>query len=333
MALFKRRAKSQTAEDFASDVAAAEDSSLNALDNSELEVHDPELNLPTLTWEEAEEILLQADLGVATTNKIVQLAQDNYSGEVSERLQQALLAELTQPMSPEENAAVGDADIADAGVGDFAEVAGVATEASPAIWLVVGVNGVGKTTTVAKLAKAQKDQGHRVVLAAADTFRAAAIDQLQTWADRLDVSLVKGAPKGDPAAVVFDAVEHAKARGADLVIADTAGRMHTKDNLMEELQKILRVANKSQGTVSEILLVIDSTTGQNGISQARVFNESVRPTGIVLTKLDGSSKGGVVVSVQQELQLAVKFIGVGEGLSDLRQFDPAAFATTLLCGA
>lgn len=271
-----------------------------------------------LTWEQAEQALVQADLGVATAARIIQLARTDFDGEVSERVHQALVSELTFD------------ELGSAAPGDETPASGQRPASGPDIWLVVGVNGVGKTTTVAKLAQAQQNQGRQVVLAAADTFRAAAIDQLQIWADQLGVPLVKGAPGGDPAAVVFDAAEHAAARTADLVIADTAGRMHTKGNLMEELKKVVRVARKSQGTVSEILLVIDSTTGQNGISQARIFHENVQPTGIVLTKLDGSSKGGVVVSAQRDLGLPVKFIGTGEAVSDLSQFEPAAFAEALL---
>ena len=341
MALFKRRAKAKATQE------AVEFPPEASPDN---EVDGAEYRLPALTWQEAEETLLQADLGVATTNQILELAKLNHSGEVAERLRLALMSVLTPEvsgsgvsgsgMSDQEASAPGasDPEMSALGASDPELSApkmsrSLSLQGAPAIWLVVGVNGVGKTTSVAKLAKAQQDQGRRVVLAAADTFRAAAIDQLQSWSDKLEVPLVKGAPGGDPAAVVFDAVEHAAARKCDLVIADTAGRMHTKDNLMEELQKVLRVANKSQGTVSEILLVIDSTTGQNGISQARVFTEAVQPTGVILTKLDGSSKGGVVVAVQQELSLPVKLIGVGEGLFDLKQFAPDSFAVALLGGA
>lgn len=294
----------------------------------------PKAKPADLSWEQAEQALLQADLGVAAAARIIQLAQSDFEGEVFERVCQALVAELTfdapaSELEPEPNASASVPD-APASAPDAPDAPATPATPGPEIWLVVGVNGVGKTTTVAKLAQAQQNQGRQVVLVAADTFRAAAIDQLQIWADQLGVPLVKGAPGGDPAAVVFDAAEHAVARQADLVIADTAGRMHTKGNLMEELKKVVRVARKSQGTVTEILLVIDSTTGQNGISQARIFHENVQPSGIVLTKLDGSSKGGVVVSVQQDLGLPVKFIGTGEAVSDLRQFDPAAFAEALL---
>ena len=301
--------------------------------------------LPELTWETAETTLMQADLGVAATARVLQLAKKGFKGKVAERLQQALLAELSLELSsngaPEAAATAPDEDPvpAEAVAPDddpalaqdpAPPTTGLRLHGNPAVWLVVGVNGVGKTTTVAKLAKHQQDHGCQVVLAAADTFRAAAIEQLQLWADQLDAPLVKGDSGGDPAAIVFDAVEHAAAKEADLVIVDTAGRMHTKDNLMAELQKVLRVAHKTQGTVCEILLVIDSTTGQNGIAQAQAFHEAVQPTGLVLTKLDGSSKGGVVLTVQQELQLPVKFIGVGEGLGDLQPFDPHRFATDLL---
>jgi len=305
MAFFRRRAKadsSQQASELPAEAAA--DAGLQSVAAG---VDSPAYKLPVLTWEAAEQTLLQADLGVATTNQLLEHAKLNHNGEVAEQLHLALLSVLAPELSRD-----------------------LSLQGAPAVWLVVGVNGVGKTTSVAKLARVQQEQGSRVVLAAADTFRAAAIEQLQSWSDKLEVPLVKGSPGGDPAAVVFDAVEHAAARQYDLVIADTAGRMHTKDNLMAELQKVLRVANKSQGTVSEILLAIDSTTGQNGISQARVFTEAVQPTGVILTKLDGSSKGGVVVAVQQELSLPVKLIGVGEGLADLKQFNPDRFAAALL---
>ena len=288
--------------------------------------------LPELTWETAETALMQADLGVAATARVLQLAKKGFKGEVAERLQQALLAELSLELNPNGAAEteVAETEAAAPDDGPAPSATDLRISGNPAVWLVVGVNGVGKTTTVAKLAKHQQDQGHNVVLAAADTFRAAAIEQLQLWADQLDAPLVKGDAGGDPAAIVFDAVEHAAAKEADLVIVDTAGRMHTKDNLMAELQKVLRVAQKTPGTVCEILLVIDSTTGQNGIAQAQAFHEAVQPTGLVLTKLDGSSKGGVALTVQQELQLPVKFIGVGEGLGDLQLFDPHRFATDLL---
>jgi fused signal recognition particle receptor len=197
------------------------------------------------------------------------------------------------------------------------------------VWLVVGVNGVGKTTTIGKLASAQAGEGRKVVLAAGDTFRAAAGEQLETWAERAGASIVRGAEGADPSSVVFDAVQHAAARGADLVLADTAGRLHTKVNLMEELKKVRRVADRAPGKVSEVLLVLDATTGQNGLVQARQFAEAAGVTGVVLTKLDGTAKGGVVLSIRAELGLPIKLAGIGEGIADLVAFDPAEFVGAL----
>ena len=200
----------------------------------------------------------------------------------------------------------------------------------PAVILVVGVNGVGKTTTIAKLAYLYKDLGKRVMLAAGDTFRAAASEQLETWADRAGVPLVKAGEGADPAAVIFDAVKSATARGYDMVIADTAGRLHNKKNLMDELSKISRVVHKACGTASvETLLVLDAITGQNAISQASQFIDAAGATGIVLTKLDGTAKGGAVISIKAKLGLPVRFVGVGEGMDDLMEFDPDAFVDAL----
>ena len=190
----------------------------------------------------------------------------------------------------------------------------------PSVWLFVGVNGVGKTTSIGKLGAREVAQGLSVVFAAGDTFRAAAADQLIMWADRVGA---------DPGSVVFDAVEHAASRGADLVLADTAGRVHTKANLMDELAKVRRVAEKGAGTVTETLLVIDATTGQNGLVQARQFAEVADVTGIVLTKLDGSARGGIVIAVQDGLGIPVKLVGVGEGVDDLVEFDPVDFVEAL----
>ena len=198
------------------------------------------------------------------------------------------------------------------------------------MWLVVGVNGVGKTTTIGKLARQQSAAGRSVLLAAGDTFRAAAADQLGMWAERSGVEIVRGAEGGDPSAVVFDAVQRAAARGNDLVLADTAGRLHTKVNLVEELKKIRRIADRDPGNVTEVLLVLDATTGQNALAQAKQFTEAVEVTGIVLTKLDGTAKGGIVVAVQRELGLPVKLVGLGEGPDDLVAFDPDAFVDALL---
>ena len=197
------------------------------------------------------------------------------------------------------------------------------------MWLFVGVNGVGKTTTIGKVARQQQGEGRSVILAAADTFRAAAAEQLELWAHRVDAPLVRGAEGGDPGAVIFDAVERAAARGLDLVLADTAGRLHTKVNLMEELKKVRRVAERPPGRVTEVLLVIDATTGQNGLVQARQFAEAVEVTGIVLTKLDGTAKGGIVLAIQTDLAIPIKLVGLGETVDDLVEFDPEEFVEAL----
>lgn len=200
----------------------------------------------------------------------------------------------------------------------------------PAVVLVIGVNGVGKTTSIAKLAHLYKQQGKRVMLAAGDTFRAAAAEQLCVWAERADVPVVKHNEGADPAAVLFDAVQSAAARGYDMVICDTAGRLHNKKNLMDELAKISRIIDKGlPGCSKEVLLVLDATTGQNAVNQARVFKEAAGLTGIVLTKLDGTAKGGVVLAIREDLGLPVKFIGVGEQVDDLQPFDAADFARAL----
>jgi fused signal recognition particle receptor len=199
----------------------------------------------------------------------------------------------------------------------------------PAVAMVVGVNGTGKTTTTGKLARVLVADGYTVVLGAADTFRAAAADQLQTWGQRVGAYTVRGAEGADPASVAFEAVKEGTGMGVDTVLIDTAGRLHTKTGLMDELGKVKRVAEK-QGTVDEVLLVLDATTGQNGLVQARVFAEVVDVTGIVLTKLDGTAKGGIVVAVQKELGVPVKLVGLGEGPDDLAPFDPEAFVDALL---
>ena len=202
----------------------------------------------------------------------------------------------------------------------------------PAVIMVVGVNGTGKTTTIGKLAAILRERfGITVIVAAADTYRAAAIEQLETWADRAGTEIVKGNPGGDPGAVVFDALAAAEARDADVVIVDTAGRLHTHGNLMEELAKVHRVAGKRlEGAPHETLIVIDATTGQNGLRQARAFADAVELTGVVLTKLDGTAKGGIALAITGELGIPVKLIGVGEGLDDLRPFDASEFAHALL---
>ena len=197
------------------------------------------------------------------------------------------------------------------------------------VWLFVGVNGVGKTTTVGKVANRLSASGTRVLLAAGDTFRAAAGEQLAMWASRADADIVRGSEGGDPSSVVFDAVQRAEAKGHAVVLADTAGRLHNKVNLIEELKKIRRVAGRPPGRVAEVLLVLDATTGQNGLAQAKVFLDAVDVTGVVLTKLDGTAKGGIVVAIQRELGLPVKLVGLGEGVDDLVDFDAAAFVDAL----
>jgi fused signal recognition particle receptor len=201
---------------------------------------------------------------------------------------------------------------------------------APDVWLMVGVNGAGKTTTLGKLAAQQTRAGRRVLLAAGDTFRAAAGEQLDVWAQRTGAEIVRGAEGADPASVIFDSIQGATARGADLVLADTAGRLQSNTNLMEELRKVRRVAEKGSGVVSEVLLVIDATTGQNGLSQARQFSEATQVTGVVLTKLDGSAKGGIVFAIETELGIPVKLVGLGETIDDLAPFDPVEFVDALL---
>ncbi len=269
------------------------------------------------TWDSLEEALIRADVGVSTTTALLdQLRQKVEKGEIKGG--DELLAGLRHS------------------VRELLEGAGSRTlhfegrQGEPDVWLFVGVNGVGKTTTIGKLARRQSSAGHSVLLAAGDTFRAAAGEQLATWAERTDTDIVQGAEGADPSAIVFDAVQRAAARGNDLVLADTAGRLHTKVNLVEELKKIRRVADRDPGNVTEVLLVLDATTGQNGLAQARQFADAVGVTGIVLTKLDGTAKGGIVIAVQRELFVPVKLVGLGEGLGDLVDFDPDEFVDALL---
>ena len=206
-----------------------------------------------------------------------------------------------------------------------------AVTASPEVILIVGVNGNGKTTSLAKLAHFFQKEGKKPLLGAADTFRAAAIEQLETWAKRIQADIVKGAPGGDPAAVAFDAISAAKARGIDIVLIDTAGRLHTKKELMQELEKIKRTCQKAfSGAPHEIWLVLDATTGQNAVDQAKTFHQFVPLTGVILTKLDGTAKGGIVVAIQRELRVPVRFVGIGEGIEDLQPFDAASFVEGLI---
>ena len=273
-------------------------------------------DLDEASWEEVEDTLLIADLGPVTTASVIehlraQMAASSVRSEAEARavLREVLIAELN-PGWDRSIRALPHAD-------------------KPSVLLVVGVNGTGKTTTVGKLARVLVADGRRVVLGAADTFRAAAADQLQTWAARVGADVVRGAEGADPASVAFDAVDRGIEIGADVVVIDTAGRLHTKTGLMDELGKVQRVVDK-RATVDEVLLVLDATIGQNGLAQARVFADVVDITAVVLTKLDGTAKGGIVFRVQQELGVPVKLVGLGEGPDDLAPFEPAAFVDALL---
>jgi len=258
-----------------------------------------------------------------------------YAADVGPRLTADLLDGVREKVKvdkitdPEEVLALLKADIR-AHFGDVDR--GLALEPEPGapdVWLFVGVNGVGKTTTIGKVASWLIGEGRTVVLAAGDTFRAAAAEQLTAWAERSGAEVVRGNEGGDPSAVIFDAVQRAAARNADLVLADTAGRLHTKVNLMEELRKVRRVAEKEKGRVTEVLLVLDAVTGQNGLAQAREFLDAVEVTGVVLTKLDGSAKGGIVLAIESELGIPVKLVGLGEAIGDLVAFDPDEFVDAL----
>jgi fused signal recognition particle receptor len=269
------------------------------------------------TWDELEEALIRADVGVATTTDILGRLRATIDGQGitdPHALLDALKAQLKGDL------AHGDRALA------FAPGA-------PNVWLFVGVNGVGKTTTIGKVGKQQAEAGRSVIMAAGDTFRAAAAEQLGTWAERADADLVRGDEGGDPSAIIFDAVQRAAARGIDLVLADTAGRLHTKVNLMEELRKVRRVADREPGRVTEVLLVLDATTGQNGLVQAQQFTDAVDLTGVVLTKLDGSAKGGIALAIQSTLGIPIKLVGLGETVDDLVEFDPDEFVDALFAEA
>jgi fused signal recognition particle receptor len=262
-------------------------------------------------FDELEEALILADVGLATTNSLLDPLRATFRGSAGDP--DAVLSSLK-------------ASILELFDGDDAALA-LGPELS--VWLFVGVNGVGKTTTIGKLAYRETTAGRTVVLAAGDTFRAAAGEQLDVWAKRTNAEIVQGADGADPSSVIFDGIAHADAVGADLVLADTAGRLHTKTNLMEELRKVRRVADRPPGHVTEVLLVIDATTGQNGLTQAREFKDAVGVTGIVLTKLDGSAKGGIVLAIRAELGLPIKLVGLGEGVADLVAFEPGEFVDAL----
>ena len=263
-------------------------------------------------WDELEEALIRADVGIATTTSLL----DGLRTKVKE-------SRLSTPQQ------VVDAlkqDLKDRFIGRDRTLQ---LADKPTVWLFVGVNGVGKTTTIGKVGQRQADEGRKVVMAAGDTFRAAAAEQLELWAKRVGAELVRGAEGGDPASVIFDAAQKAASQGADLVLADTAGRLQNKVNLMEELRKVRRVAERPPGHLSEVLLVIDAGTGQNGLAQAREFAEVAGVTGVVLTKMDTSAKGGIAVAVESELDIPVKLIGLGETAADLVDFDPDEYVDAL----
>ncbi|WP_327688246.1 signal recognition particle-docking protein FtsY [Streptomyces tubercidicus] len=273
------------------------------------------------TWEEIEDTLLTADVGVAPTQELVERLRERVKvlgTRTPEGLRALLREELLALIGTDADRTVHTAN----GIGNGGDEI-------PGVVMVVGVNGTGKTTTTGKLARVLVADGKSVVLGAADTFRAAAADQLQTWGERVGARTVRGPEGGDPASIAFDAVKEGIAETADVVLIDTAGRLHTKTGLMDELGKVKRVVEK-HGPVGEVLLVLDATTGQNGLVQARVFAEVVDITGVVLTKLDGTAKGGIIVAVQRELGVPVKLVGLGEGADDLAPFEPEAFVDALI---
>jgi fused signal recognition particle receptor len=264
-------------------------------------------------WEELEEALIRADVGVTVTGRILEdlrLRVKEASVTTPSELLDLLKADLVDQLRSADRALTFE-------------------PGQPNVWMFVGVNGVGKTTSIGKIAQREAAAGRRVVMAAADTFRAAAAEQLQLWSERVGADLVRGQDGADPGSVVFDAMSAAGNRGADLVLVDTAGRLHTKVNLMEELKKLRRIVDRTPGALKEVLLVIDASTGQNGLNQAKQFGEAVDVTGVILTKLDGTAKGGIVLAVQAELGIPVKLVGVGESAADLIDFDPEEFVEAL----
>ena len=270
--------------------------------------------LDAAAWDELEETLLRADIGIGLTTRLLdpmRAAAKAGTIRTPDDAINALREAMTAQLATTDRSLHLDA------------------ETKPNVWLFVGVNGVGKTTTIGKIGTAQTALGTTVLMAAGDTFRAAAAEQLHVWAERCGASYVRGAEGGDPASVIFDGIQSASAKGIDLVLGDTAGRLQNKSNLMEELKKVRRVAAKAEGTVNEVLLVIDATTGQNGLSQAREFAAATDVTGVVLTKLDGSAKGGIVFAIETDLGIPVKLVGLGEGAHDLVAFDPAEYVSAL----
>ncbi len=264
-------------------------------------------------WEELEEVLLRCDVGLAvTTSLVAKVREDVQRGGVTDASEAIRFLQLEMERTFEGV----DRSIA-------------LSDRAPSVLLFVGVNGVGKTTSIGKVAARFKAEGKTVVMAAGDTFRAAATEQLERWAERADVELVKGTPGGDPASVIYDAISHAAAISADIVLGDTAGRLQNRSNLMDELRKIRRVTEKANGTVTEVFLVLDATTGQNGLAQAKGFSEATGVTGVILTKLDGSAKGGVAFAIERELSIPIKLVGLGEGITDLEPFDPVRFVADI----
>ena len=266
------------------------------------------------TWDELEEALIRADVGVDVATEILdelRAAARKDGIDDPDRLLETLKSQLKANMADRDRSLRID-------------------EGTTNVWLFVGVNGVGKTTTIGKVGRQQSDLGRKVLMAAGDTFRAAAAEQLEMWAERSGAEFVRGTEGADPSAVVFDSIQRAAARGVPLVLADTAGRLHNKTNLMDELRKVRRVAAKGKGRVTEVLLVIDATTGQNGLTQAREFGDATAVTGVVLTKLDGSAKGGIVFAIETELGLPVKLVGLGETIGDLVPFEPSEFVEALV---
>ncbi|HWW54166.1 MAG TPA: signal recognition particle-docking protein FtsY [Acidimicrobiales bacterium] len=266
------------------------------------------------TWDDLEEALVRADVGVGLTTTVLDDLRSRVKSDsiaTSAALLEALKADLKEALATTDRSLKVE-------------------PGETNVWLFVGVNGVGKTTTIGKIGYRERAAGRSVVMAAGDTFRAAAADQLELWSKRTGADLVRGAEGGDPASVIFDAIQRAAARHADLVLADTAGRLHTKVNLMEELKKVRRVAERPPGRVTEVLLVIDATTGQNGLIQAKEFADAVGVTGVVLTKLDGTAKGGIAIAIQRELGIPIKLVGLGETVDDLVEFDADEFVEALL---
>ncbi len=266
------------------------------------------------TWDDLEEALIRADVGVSVTQEIIDGLRNRVKQEKlkdPDSLTKALIGTMSEIFDGRDRSLKYESGTTN-------------------LWLFVGVNGVGKTTTIGKIAKQKIKDGAKVLLAAGDTFRAAAGEQLETWSIRSGAQIVRGAEGGDPGAVVFDAIEKATAKDFDLVLADTAGRLHTKVNLMEELKKIRRIADRSTAQVTEVLLVLDATTGQNGLTQAKEFAQAVGVTGIVLTKLDGTAKGGIALAIERDLKIPIKLVGIGEGVEDLIAFEPLEYLEAIV---